>query len=180
MSWPGWCRAIPATFSNLRSRKARPSEELAEALDERLEAGETLRALAPGRPPSRHELAPAGDDSAIADEIAALDLVRQAEASQVGSGTVERLEVAVDDLATAYPDTPSAVHLDRVRGYLGYVSRLLDAKTTLAEHRRLLVVGGSWLSLLAATTLIDLHRDHAAAAHLRTAAQLAGSIWPWR
>jgi hypothetical protein len=31
----------------------------------------------------------------------------------------------------------------------------------------------SWLSLLAATTLIDLHRDHAAAAHLRTAAQLA-------
>jgi hypothetical protein len=34
------------------------------------------------------------------------------------------------------------------------------------------VVGG-WLSLLAATTLIDLHRDHAAAAHLRTAAQLA-------
>ena len=32
---------------------------------------------------------------------------------------------------------------------------------------------GGWLSLLAATCLIDLHRDHAAAAHLRTAAQLA-------
>ena len=79
----------------------------------------------------------------------------------------------MDDLATAYPGTPSAVLLDRVRGYLGYVSRLLDARTTLAEHRRLLVAGGSWLSLLAATTLIDLHRDHAAAAHLRTAAQLA-------
>ena len=44
--------------------------------------------------------------------------------------------------------------------------------STLAEQRRLLVVGG-WMSLLAATTLIDLHRDHAAAAHLRTAAQLA-------
>src|SRR5271165_6356128 len=151
----------PGHISNLRSGKARPSAELAEALDERLEAGGTLRALAP-----------TGDDSAIADEIAALDLVRQAEASQVGSGTVERLELAVDDLAMAYPGIPSAVLLDRVRGYLGYVSRLLDAKTTLAEHRRLLVVG-SWLSLLAATTLIDLHRDHAAAAHLRTAAQLA-------
>ena len=162
----------PGHISNLRSGKARPSAELAEALDERLEAGGTLRALAPDRPPSRHQLAPARDDSAIADEIAALDLVRQAEASQVGSGTVERLELAVDDLATAYPGTPSAVLLDRVRGYLGYVTRLLDAKTTLAEHRRLLVVGG-WLSLLAATTLIDLHRDHAAAAHLRTAAQLA-------
>jgi transcriptional regulator with XRE-family HTH domain len=162
----------PGHISNLRSGKARPSAELAEALDRRLEAGGTLRALTPGRPPSRHELAPAGDDSAIADEIAALDLVRQAEASQVGSGTVERLELAVDDLATTYPGTPAAVLLDRVRGYLGHVTRLLDAKTTLAEHRRLLVVGG-WLSLLAATTLIDLHRDHTAAAHLRTAAQLA-------
>ena len=43
---------------------------------------------------------------------------------------------------------------------------------TLAEQRRLLAVGG-WMSLLAATTLIDLHRDHAAAAHLRTAARFA-------
>ena len=56
---------------------------------------------------------------------------------------------------------------------LGYVGRLLDARTTLAEYRRLLVVGG-WLSRLAATTPIDLHRDHAAASeHLRTAAQFA-------
>jgi transcriptional regulator with XRE-family HTH domain len=162
----------PGHISNLRSGKARASVELAEALDERLEAGGTLRALAPDRPPSKHQLAPARDDGAIADEIAALDLIRQAEASQVGSGTVERLELAVDDLATAYPGTPSAVLLVRVRGYLGHVTRLLDAKTTLAEHRRLLVVGG-WLSLLAATTLIDLHRDHVAAAHLRTAARLA-------
>jgi transcriptional regulator with XRE-family HTH domain len=162
----------PGHISNLRRGKARPSPELAETLDERLAAGGTLRGLAPDRPPSRHQLAPARDDSAIADEIAALDLVRQTEASQVGSGSVERLELAVDDLATAYPSTPSAVLLDRVRGYLGYVTRLLDAKATLAEHRRLLVVGG-WLSLLAATTLIDLHRDRAAAAHLRTAVQLA-------
>jgi transcriptional regulator with XRE-family HTH domain len=162
----------PGHISNLRSGKARPSPELAETLDERLAAGGMLRALASARPPSKHKLTRALDDSAIAEEIAALDLVRQAEASQVGRGTVERLELTVDDLATAYPGTPSAVLLDRVRGYLGYISRLLDARTTLAEHRRLLVAGG-WLSLLAATTLIDLHRDHAAAAHLRTAVQLA-------
>jgi hypothetical protein len=162
----------PGHISNLRSGKARPSPELAEALDGRLAAGGILGALAAARPPSRHQLAPAQDDSALADEIAALDLIRQAETSQVGSDTVKQLELAVDDLATAYPGTPSAVLLERVRGYLGYVSRLLDAKTTLAEHRRLLVVGG-WLSLLAATTLIDLHRDQAAAAHLRTGAHLA-------
>ena len=161
----------PGHISNLRSGKARPSPELAEALDERLAADGTLRALAPQPAPRRHQLAAARDDSA-ADEIAALDLARLAEASELGTGTVERLELAVDELAIAYPGTPPADLLDRLRGYLRYVGRLLDARTTLTEHRRLLVVGG-WLSLLAATTLIDLHRDYAAAAHLRTAAQLA-------
>jgi len=38
--------------------------------------------------------------------------------------------------------TPPSDLLGRVRGYLGYVGRLLDARTTLAEYRRLLVVGG--------------------------------------
>jgi transcriptional regulator with XRE-family HTH domain len=117
----------PGHISNLRSGKGRPSAELAEILDEQLEAG---------------------------------------------AGTVERLELAVDELATAYPGTPPGELLGRVRAYLGYVGTLLDGRITLAEHRRLLIAGG-WLSLLAATTLIDLHRDHAAAAHLRTAARLA-------
>src|SRR5580658_504846 len=160
----------PGHISNLRSGKARPSPELAEVLDERLAANGTLRALAAQPAPRRHQPAAAPDSAT--DEIAALDLIRLAGASDAGTGTVERLELAVDELATAYPGTPPAELLDRVRGYLGFVGRLLDARTTLAEHRRLLVVGG-WLSLLAATTLIDLHRDHAAAAHLRAAAQLA-------
>jgi hypothetical protein len=84
----------------------------------------------------------------------------------------ERLELAVDELATAYPGTSPGELLGRVRSHLGFVGRLFDSRMTLAERRRLLVVGG-WLSLLAATTLIDLHRDRAAAAHLRTAAQFA-------
>ena len=58
-----------------------------------------------------------------------------------GPATVERLELAVDDLATAYPGTPPAELLGRVRAYLGYVGPLLDGRTTLAEHRRLLVDG---------------------------------------
>jgi transcriptional regulator with XRE-family HTH domain len=157
----------PGHISNLRSGKAQPSPELAQALDERLGAGGTLRALGPARVHHRPEPAVAWDDGA-ADEIAALDLGRLAEATEVGTGTVERLELAVDELATAYPGTPPAELLGRVRAYLAYLGRLLDARTTLAEHRRLLVVGG-WLSLLAGTTLIDLHRDHAAAAGTRPA-----------
>jgi hypothetical protein len=161
----------PGHISNLRSGKARPSPGLAEILDERLEAGGTLAALVPELAP-RRAVPTVSWGEAAAEEIAALELVRRAGASDAGTGTVERLELAVDELATAYPGTLPADLLGRVRGYLGFVGRLLDARTTLAEHRRLLVVGG-WLSLLAATTLIDLHRAQAAAAHLRTAAQLA-------
>jgi transcriptional regulator with XRE-family HTH domain len=112
-------------------------------------------------------------DAGADDEIEALELARRAAASDVGGETLQRLEMAVDDLAVAYPGTPPAELLVRVRRHLTYVSRLVDAKKTLEEHRRLLVVGG-WLSLLAATCHIDLHQFAAGAARLRTAAQLAG------
>jgi hypothetical protein len=106
------------------------------------------------------------------DEIAALEFARSAEASDAGNSVLEQLELIVDDLATAYPGTAPADLLPQVGAHLGYVGHLLNARATLAQHRRLLVTGG-WLSLLAATCLIDLHKDHAAIAHLRTAAQLA-------
>lgn len=106
------------------------------------------------------------------DELDALELARRAAASDIGSATLEQLELAVDDLAMAYPGTPPHELLVRVRRHLAYVGQLMDAKKTLAEHRRLLVAGG-WLSLLAATCLIDLRRFPAAAARLRTAAQFA-------
>jgi len=166
-------RMVPCNaghISNLRSGKARPSPELADVLDERLEGGGSLRALVPTHERRRPQPAMIRDDDD--DEIAAVELGRLVEVTEVGTGTVERLELAVDELAIAYPSTPSAELYGRVRGYLRYVGGLLDARMTLGEHRRLLAVGG-WLSLLAATTLIDLHRDQAAAAHLRTAAQLA-------
>ena len=160
----------PGHISNLRTGRARPSPELAADLDAALGADGTLAALTPA---SRQRQVPGwAEISAHDDEIAALELARRAEISEVGSGTVERLELAVDELAVAYPGTPPGELLHRVRAHLGYVGRLLDARSTLSEQRRLLVVGG-WMSLLAATTLIDLHRDHAAAAHLRTAAQFA-------
>lgn len=118
---------------------------------------------------AEHAQAAAGEAD---DELDALDLARRAEASDVGAETMERLELAVDELATAYPGTPPGELLARVRRHLGYVSSLLDVRKTLAEHRRLLVVGG-WLSLLAATCHIDLRQYPAGRARLRTAAQLA-------
>lgn len=141
-----------------------PTPGMAARLDAVLGAGGELAALA---------ATPARDGGAIADdEIAALELTRHATATEVGAATVEQIELAVDGLAVAYPGTPPAVLLLRVRAHLGYVTGLLDRRATFAEHGRLLVAGG-WLSLLAATCLIDLRRRAAALAHLRTAAQIA-------
>ncbi len=112
----------------------------------------------------------AGDP--VDDEIEALELARRASASDVGAETIRRLEAAVDDLAVAYPRTPPAELVERVRRHLAYVSGHLDARKTLGEHQRLLVIGG-WLSLLAATCHVDLHQRGAATARLRTAASLA-------
>jgi len=156
-------------ISNLRNGRARPSPELAADLDTALGADGSLAALAPPGPAAQ---APRGLGDQADDEIAALELGRRAEATDVGNETVERLALAVDDLATAYPGTPPGELLGRVRAHLGYVGQLLGARTTLAQHRGLLITGG-WLSLLAATCLIDLHRDGLAAAHLCTAAQFA-------
>jgi hypothetical protein len=160
----------PGLVSRLVNGRQRPSRQVAQRIDDVLEAGGELAALA-AKSPLRAPLA-IGHEDASDDEIAALELARRAAASDVGTATVGRLELAADELAVAYPGTPPAALLDRVRVYLGYTGRLIGAKATLAEHRRLLVTGG-WLSLLAATCLIDLHREHAAAAYLRTAAQLA-------
>ena len=68
--------------------------------------------------------------------------------------------------AQARPGQPAAGTVGGVHQRLAAISAKVDgliARMTLAEHRRLLVVGG-WLSLLAATTLIDLHRAQAAGA----------------
>lgn len=108
----------------------------------------------------------------VDDEIEALELARRVAASDVGAETLRRLEQAVDDMAIDYHRTPPAELLQRIRRHLDHVAHLIDARKTLGEHQRLLVVGG-WLSLLGATCHIDLHQRPAATARLRTAAGLA-------
>jgi transcriptional regulator with XRE-family HTH domain len=139
------------------------SRELAEALDRTLGTDGALAAMVPDKP-----VRFIADD----EQTDAWELARLAAASDVGAATLDRIEQAVDELAVAYPGTPPGVLLARVRRHLGYVARLLDARKTLAEHRRLLAAGG-WLSLLAATCSIDLNDWDAASARLRTAAELA-------
>lgn len=150
----------PGHLSSLRNGKAQPSLELAQAIDRALGAGGELAAVAVPRVVLAED-----------DEIEAIELGRRAEASDIGGATLGQLEAVVDSLAIAYPTAPPDL-LPRVRNHLRYVGGLIDARATLTQRRRLLVVGG-WLSLLAATVLIDQRRDPAAAAYLRTAASLA-------
>lgn len=148
-------------------RKA-PTLDVAQRLDEVLDAGGELVALAQAA--SVEQRLPNLDLDA---EIEAIELARRVEASDVGEATLGRLERLADRMAMAYAGTPPADLLPRVRRHLGYVTGLTEARMTLAQRRRLLVTGG-WLSLLAATLHVDLRQGDAAEAWLTTAEQMAG------
>jgi transcriptional regulator with XRE-family HTH domain len=144
-------------------RKSAPGPDVVARLDAALEARGALVAAA----------SPALVGEAVDDEIEALELVRRVTASDVSNETLDQLEHAADRMAMAYTNTPPDRLLPRVRRHLEYAGTLLDARKTLAQHRRLIVVGG-WLSLLRATLHIDLRQAGAADAHLATATELAG------
>jgi tetratricopeptide (TPR) repeat protein len=148
-------------IQELESGKKPPSAALAARLDEMLGAGGRLAAT------MRPELSDEADA-----EIDAIELARRVSASDVSQGTLDRLERASDVMAMAYATTPPAELLPRVRRHLEYVSSLVDARKTLAQHKQLLVVGG-WLALLRATLHIDLRQAAAADAYLQTATELA-------
>lgn len=144
-----------AYLSRVLNGKQAPSSELIQAINEYLGLALKVEDATP------HD-----------DEMDAWELARRVQASDVGSTTLERLERSFDDLAMAYPKSDPEDLLRKVRKHSAYVVKLLDAKKTLSEHRRLLVVGG-WLSLLGATVHIDLMQDDAATARLETTATLA-------
>jgi transcriptional regulator with XRE-family HTH domain len=161
-----------------------PSRRVVEALDAALGARRTLLDAWSTVEASRASLVRATADPIDPGELEAVELARRVAASDLGAETLARLEFAVDDLATAYPVTAPDELLDRVRLHLGYVGRLTDARATLDERRRLLVVGG-WLALLAATLHIDLEQRRPAQSWLDTAASLAeqtehDEIHAWR
>ncbi|MGP3979288.1 helix-turn-helix transcriptional regulator [Streptomyces sp. 8N114] len=114
-------------------------------------------------------------EQATGDELEALELIRRVSASDVGAETLSCLESAFDDLAMRYPVSAPHILLRSVRRHSTYIMHLMDARMTLAEQRRLFVVGG-WLQLLGATLHIDLHQGRAATARLKAAATLARHV----
>jgi tetratricopeptide (TPR) repeat protein len=98
-----------------------------------------------------------------ADANGVLELARQAEASDLGGGTLEVIHRTVDRFCREYPTTAPGLLVPRVQQRLRFLVKLLDGKVTLAQHRHLLVAGG-WLTTLLACLQFDLgDRDGAEA-----------------
>jgi transcriptional regulator with XRE-family HTH domain len=107
-----------------------------------------------------------------AELVNTLDLARMVTSSDLGQGTLDALQEAAELLCRAYPSASAGELRARTKQRLNYISRLLQGRLTLAQHRELLVTIG-WLALLLGCVHYDLgEREQAEAA--RQAAYQAG------
>jgi transcriptional regulator with XRE-family HTH domain len=116
-------------------------------------------------------------------EREALELAQRIEASDIGSVTLEGLELGIDNLCRSYTTLRPEELLGPVRRYRAAVDRLLDARATLVQRRQLMVLGG-WVSLLAACVHVDLGQREAAYASRLTAQRIgvqteSGELAAW-
>lgn len=102
--------------------------------------------------------------SGDAEPFEPLEIMRHAERSELGPHTLEGLHAAAERLCCGYSSMQPQALIREAEQQLDYVSRLLDGRKTLSQHRELLVVSG-WLSLLLGCLHNDMgNRRHAEAA----------------
>jgi hypothetical protein len=119
------------------------------------------------------ELADVAFLEAAADgAVEAAELAREAEASDIGAGALENIDLAVDRLCRSYASAPPALLIPRVQARLRNLRRLHTGRVNLAQRRQLLVAGG-WLATLLATLQFDAG-DQPAAEDSRDAALQLG------
>ncbi|MGH4013904.1 MAG: hypothetical protein ACRDSL_08230 [Pseudonocardiaceae bacterium] len=105
--------------------------------------------------------------------LESVELLRRAEASDLGAGTLEQLEESVERLGAEYFTVPPAEFRETVLSWRRYVARLLDGRLTLRERRALYAVAG-WLSGL--LTEVSLALGDEAESHCATALSLANEV----
>jgi tetratricopeptide (TPR) repeat protein len=161
----------------------RPSRDLVERCDRALGAGGVLLALWPpadrewqARSTPARPVRPPPDDPGTDPEaeavVEAMELARRAEACDVGPGTLEAIERAVERLATARAGTPPELLIPAARARRRHVERLLEQRVTLGRRRRLVVAAGR-LSLELARLHFDAGQREAAEANRDAALRLA-------
>ncbi|GAA2097835.1 hypothetical protein GCM10009780_45860 [Actinomadura alba] len=126
---------------------------------------------------------PADAMKAEAELFDTMELARMAEISDVGPGTLEAIEEAVDLLCRAYPSADAALLRDRTKRRLKYVLDLLKGRLTLHQHRELLVQAG-WLAALLGCLHYDLGQREQAEAARQAAYQMGkqtghGELMGW-
>ena len=108
------------------------------------------------------ELADVAFLEAAADgAVEAVELAREAEASDIGAGTLENLDLAVDRLRRGYASASPALLIPRVQARLRTLRRLHAGRLNPAQRGQLLVAGG-WLATLLATLQFDAGDQQAA------------------
>jgi hypothetical protein len=112
-----------------------------------------------------------------------VELTRRAESSGIGSDTLHELELTTDQLCRDYSTHDAAGLRRRTVTHLRYVLGLLDGRTTLAQHRELLVRAG-WDALLLGCVAYDVGDRRAANQARRLAHRLGdeaghGEVMAW-
>lgn len=150
----------PSQISKIENGAEIPSRAFAEACDAALGVDGALVALVPVK---------AG--ALPGDPTVATELIRRLRLSDIDQGTLDVLASTTDRLCEQYAYRIAA-HLRREAGlWLRFISRLLDRRVGLREHRELLVTAG-WLALLMGCAEYDSGLSVAAEATRVSAFQL--------
>jgi tetratricopeptide (TPR) repeat protein len=100
-----------------------------------------------------------------------LEVIAQLKSSNVSQSALEALAITTEQLCSEYAYTPSPQLLTEGRAWLGRITRLLDQRLTLVQHRELLVQAG-WIALLIGCVEYDMGEKRAAEATRRAALSL--------
>lgn len=164
-------RQVPisqTTLSRYETDRQAVDPAMADRLDELVGAGGALRPLLD----TRHD-----------DELELIEMTRRANHSSIGAETLAELETTTDELCRAYSTQDPAALRGRTTAHLRYVLGLLDGRTTLDQHRELLVRAG-WDALLLGCVAYDIGDRLAADQARRMAYRLGdqaghGQIMAW-
>jgi tetratricopeptide (TPR) repeat protein len=121
------------------------------------------------------QVIPADALRAEADLYGTMELAQQLQASDIGTGTLEALQEAVDLLCRAYPVVPAGTLRDRVHKRLAQINRLLAGRLTLDQHREVLVITG-WLTALLGCVHYDLGEREEAETARRAAFEMGHQV----
>lgn len=100
-----------------------------------------------------------------------LEVIAQLKKSNISQSTLEALAITTEQLCSEYAFTPSPQLLTEGRAWLGRITRLLDQRLTLTQHRELLVQAG-WIALLIGCVEYDIGDKRSAEATRRAALSL--------